>query len=143
MRAMGRPAALFLADIDYFKSVNDRYGHEAGDQALIEVAAKMRELMRDADVFGRIGGEEFACFLPDTDIESAVEIAERLRAAVATLRLRVGTETMALTCSFGVVVVDAQTDTPETAMKRADAALYAAKRQGRNQVRQHEAAIVF
>jgi diguanylate cyclase (GGDEF)-like protein len=143
MRETGRPASLFLADIDHFKSVNDRYGHEAGDHALIQVAAKMRGLMSEADVFGRIGGEEFACFLPGTDIGNAVLIAEHLRAEVATLRLRVGAETMALTCSFGVVPVDAETDTPETAMKRADAALYAAKRQGRNQVQLHEAAVVF
>jgi len=143
MRATGRPAALFLADTDHFKSVDDRYGHEAGDQALIQVAAKMRDLMSEADIFGRIGGEEFACFLPGTDINNAVLIAEHLRAEVATLSLHVGSETMALTCSFGVVSVDADTDTPETAMKRADAALYAAKRQGRNHVQLHEAAIVF
>jgi urea transport system substrate-binding protein len=143
MRATSTPAALFLADIDYFKSVNDRFGHEAGDRALIQVAEKMRGLMNETHVFGRIGGEEFACFLPGTDIDGAAAFAEQLRQAVATLRLGVGAETMMLTCSFGVVSVDADTDTPESAMKRADAALYAAKRHGRNQVQLHESSVVL
>jgi diguanylate cyclase (GGDEF)-like protein len=134
MRDSKKPAALLLADIDHFKTVNDRFGHEAGDQALIHFAVNVRGLMRETDSFGRIGGEEFACFLPGTDIDGAVHIAERLRAAVASLHFQVGEETIPLTCSFGVVAVDAATDTPETAMQRADSALYAAKRQGRNQV---------
>jgi diguanylate cyclase (GGDEF)-like protein len=135
MRRHRRPAALFILDLDHFKALNDRFGHEVGDHALVQAAGTVHRLMRGHDVFARIGGEEFAGFLPETDIDSALLAAERLRAAVAELQLRVGTEITGFTCSIGVTVVDADTDTPETAMKRADDGLYAAKHEGRDRVR--------
>jgi urea transport system substrate-binding protein len=137
MHRLTLPAAMFLLDLDHFKSLNDRYGHELGDHALVEVAAAARRTMRKNDVFARVGGEEFAGFLPETDIAGGVAIAERLRNAVAEVRLRAGDDVMGLTCSIGIVAVDAEADTPESAMKRADQALYAAKREGRDRVRWH------
>lgn len=135
MRRHQRPAALFILDLDHFKSLNDRYGHEVGDQALVLAASTVHRLMRGHDLFARIGGEEFAGFLPETDIDSAMAAAERLRLGVAELRLRVGDEIAGVTCSIGVTVVDADTDTPESALKRADDGLYAAKHEGRDRVR--------
>jgi diguanylate cyclase (GGDEF)-like protein len=137
MHRLTLPAAMFLLDLDHFKSLNDRYGHDLGDHALVEVAATARRMMRKNDVFARVGGEEFAGFLPETDIADGVAIVERLRHAVAAVRLRAGNDEMGLTCSIGIVSVDPQADTPETAMKRADQALYAAKREGRDRVRWH------
>jgi len=137
MHRLAIPAAMFLLDLDHFKSLNDRYGHEFGDHALVEVAATAQRMMRKKDVFARVGGEEFAGFLPDTDIAGGVAIVERLRNAVAEVRLCAGKDVMKLTCSIGIVSVDSQADTPETAMRRADQALYAAKREGRDRVRWH------
>ncbi len=93
--------------------------------------------MRASDVFARIGGEEFAGFLPETCIDGGLQIAERLRAAVAALPLQAGNEVTRVTCSIGVASVDADIDTTEGAMKRADAALYIAKQEGRNRVQRH------
>jgi urea transport system substrate-binding protein len=137
MHRQGREAALFFLDIDHFKSLNDRFGHQVGDHALVQVATTAHRLMRASDVFARIGGEEFAGFLPETCIDSGMQIAERLRAAVAALPLRVGNQVTGLTCSIGVASVDAEIDTAELAMKHADAALYVAKQEGRNRVHRH------
>jgi diguanylate cyclase (GGDEF)-like protein len=137
MHRQRREAALFFLDIDHFKSLNDRYGHQVGDHALVQVATTAHRLMRANDTFARIGGEEFAGFLPETCIDSGMQIAERLRAAVEALSLRVGNQVTGLTCSIGVASVDAEIDTTELAMKRADAALYVAKQEGRNRVQRH------
>jgi diguanylate cyclase (GGDEF)-like protein len=136
MRRHKRPAAMFILDLDHFKSLNDRYGHEVGDQALIQAASTAYRLMRGHDIFARIGGEEFAGFLPETDMDSAMAVMERLRTGIAELRLRVGNETASFTCSIGITAVNTEDDTPESAMKRADNALYAAKHEGRDRVRQ-------
>jgi diguanylate cyclase (GGDEF)-like protein len=135
MRHCPLPAAMFLLDLDHFKSLNDRFGHEIGDHALIQVAATARRIMRETDIFARIGGEEFAGFLPHTDMTGAILVAERLRHAVAEVELRAGDDVTGVTCSIGIAAVDAQADTLQTAMKRADQALYAAKREGRDRVR--------
>jgi urea transport system substrate-binding protein len=131
------PAALFLLDLDHFKGLNDNYGHELGDHALVQVASTASRIMRNNDIFARIGGEEFAGFLPETDIAGAVRVAERLRHAVSDMQIRAGDAIVGLTCSIGIVSVDPQADTPETAIKRADQALYAAKREGRDRVCWH------
>ncbi len=131
-----RPAVLFILDLDNFKSLNDRYGHEAGDQALIQTAAIARRLLRGNDVFARIGGEEFAGLLPESDLALGTRAVERLRENIGRLQLQVGEHFTGLTCSIGMTALDPQHDTPETAMKRADNALYLAKREGRNCVRQ-------
>jgi urea transport system substrate-binding protein len=137
MHRLTLPAAMFLLDLDHFKLLNDRYGHDLGDQALVEVAATARRVMRKNDVFARVGGEEFAGFLPGTEIGDGIVIVERLRHAVAEVRLPAGEDVLGVTCSIGIVSVDPRADTPETAMKRADQALYAAKREGRDRVRWH------
>jgi len=131
------PASMFLLDLDHFKVLNDRYGHEFGDHALVEVAGAARRMMRKNDVFARVGGEEFAGFLPETDIGDGVVIVERLRKAVGQVQLHAGNDVVGVTCSIGIALVDPQADTPETAMNRADQALYAAKRQGRDRVHWH------
>ena len=136
LRRHRRPASIFILDLDHFKSLNDRYGHEIGDQALTQAATAIRGLLRGQDIFARIGGEEFAGYLPDTDIEAAIRAAERLRECIADIRLKVGPETATFTCSIGVTSIDSDGDTLESAMKRADAGLYAAKRDGRDRVRQ-------
>jgi urea transport system substrate-binding protein len=134
MHRLTLPSAMFLLDLDHFKGLNDRYGHEFGDHVLVEVAAAARRMMRKNDVFARVGGEEFAGFLPETDIGDGVVIVERLRKAVGQVQLHAGDDKVGVTCSIGIALVDPQADTPETAMNRADQALYAAKRQGRDRV---------
>ena len=129
-----RPAALFMLDLDHFKKLNDHYGHDVGDRALVEAAKKVRLLLRGHDVFARLGGEEFAGFLPETDIDSALHTAERIRAGIAGIRLLADRQPIGFTCSIGVTTIDPNVDTPETALKRADEALYAAKAAGRDRV---------
>ncbi len=134
IRRHERPASLFILDLDHFKALNDRYGHELGDQALTEAASTLRRILRAQDIFARIGGEEFAGYLPDTDLVQAVQATERLREGIANLILRAGAATTSMTCSIGVTQIDAKTDTLERAMKRADEGLYLAKRGGRNRI---------
>jgi diguanylate cyclase (GGDEF)-like protein len=127
------PLAFVLADVDHFKSVNDEFGHPAGDAVLRKVAALFTEALREIDVAGRWGGEEFALILPGTDLEGGLQLAERLRAALATRPLRVDQAEIRVTASFGVASF------PEHVSERAivaaaDAALYEAKRSGRNRV---------
>jgi diguanylate cyclase (GGDEF)-like protein len=133
-----RPLALLVGDIDWFKKVNDQWGHAAGDRVLAAVAAALMRLRRRGDTIARIGGEEFGVILPDTDLREAVEVAERLRAAVAALRFDAGfrSETpYAVTMSFGAVALPLdEPQTMQTLYERADAAMYAAKRAGRNRV---------
>jgi diguanylate cyclase (GGDEF)-like protein len=123
---------LLLIDIDYFKQCNDSFGHDAGDQVLVQIAAAMKSLLRAGDRVGRTGGEEFLLILPDTELEAATVIAERLRQVVAQLTFSPYRE-VKITVSVGVTEAGRQEDVRE-AMSRADAALYQAKSQGRNKV---------
>lgn len=136
-RAMesGRPLAMIVCDLDHFKSVNDRFGHAAGDAVLRSVAARLSGGVRTPDLVTRFGGEEFIVLLPDADIAGATLIAERLRSAVAgtPVALPCGAS-ISVTASFGVSTVLWDEGNVELALRRADAALYRAKRQGRNQV---------
>jgi diguanylate cyclase (GGDEF)-like protein/PAS domain S-box-containing protein len=127
-------AAVLMLDIDHFKAVNDTHGHAVGDQVLQAVAAGCARMLRDVDLFGRLGGEEFAVVLPDTDLDAATVAAERLRATVAGLALEIahGAAPIAVTISLGVAAFGAHHAGVEGALSRADAALYAAKRAGRN-----------
>jgi urea transport system substrate-binding protein len=134
MRRHRRPAAMFMLDLDHFKALNDRHGHDAGDKVLIEASSRIRQLLRGHDLFGRMGGEEFAGLLPETDITAAFAVAQRVRESIAAIRLKIGNDTVTVTCSIGMSAVIAETDTPESALKRADAALYNAKQAGRNRV---------
>jgi len=127
-----RPLAVVMLDIDHFKDINDSFGHEAGDVALRAFAALCRSLLREPDVMGRIGGEEFALLLPETTRESAKVLAERLRAAVAELRLPGLCASM--TVSIGISEVLPEETALSQALSRADQALYAAKRAGRNRI---------
>ncbi len=133
-----QPLALILGDVDHFKNYNDHYGHQAGDDCLSQVAQAMAgATSRTADLLARYGGEEFVAVLPGTTLEGATHIAERMRAAVEELKLPHATSTTAdhITLSLGVA---ASTDTkhtdPGALLAAADAALYQAKEQGRNQV---------
>jgi diguanylate cyclase (GGDEF)-like protein len=126
------PLALLLLDLDHFKQVNDQRGHQVGDQVLANVGATLRNVLRVRDFAGRNGGEEFAVLLPDTSITEALEIAERVRAAVAEISLP-GSD-VSVTASIGVAVFPDHASTPDRLERLADAALYLAKRQGRNRV---------
>jgi diguanylate cyclase (GGDEF)-like protein len=126
------PLALLLLDLDHFKQVNDQHGHGAGDQVLASVGAALRGALRARDFAGRNGGEEFAILLPDTDIDAALDIAERVRAAIAEVTLP-GTD-VPVTVSVGVAGFPDHASTLERLERLADAALYVAKRQGRNRV---------
>ena len=134
------PLALLMLDLDHFKQVNDNMGHAIGDQVLANVAAVMRGAMRSRDFAGRYGGEEFAILLPDTEIASALRIAERVRAAIAEMSLP-GTDVV-VTVSVGVAGYPEHASTPDRLARLADAALYLAKRQGRNRVELAEPSVV-
>jgi diguanylate cyclase (GGDEF)-like protein len=126
----GSPLALILLDLDHFKNVNDRLGHPIGDQTLAAVGAALRSVLRDADFAGRNGGEEFALVLPQTDVATAYEVAERVRLAIAEISLP-GVD-LNVTASLGVAGSPEHGGAPERLERLADAALYVAKRSGRN-----------
>jgi diguanylate cyclase (GGDEF)-like protein len=128
------PPALLIVDLDHFKRVNDVYGHRAGDQALQAAAeALARSVRGDVDFVGRLGGEEFVVLLAAADEETARRAAESARAAIAAMRVAAPNGEIAVTASIGYTPLVAG-DTVSTALQRADEALYAAKRAGRNQI---------
>ncbi|AXB75687.1 GGDEF domain-containing protein [Novosphingobium sp. P6W] len=129
----GRSNAVFaIIDIDHFKSINDQYGHDTGDQLLKSLARRIEDYLRRSDICARWGGEEFAVLLPDTTLDEARLVMERLRATVA-LDTGLGVEDRAVTFSCGLAPVRTFAQLGD-ATKQADAALYAAKNAGRNQV---------
>lgn len=127
--------SVLLADIDHFKNVNDTYGHDAGDAVLREFSTRFRRNTRGIDLACRYGGEEFLVIMPDTSMARAYQVGERLRVAIAAdafeIRAGVGIH---LTASVGIATLECPEDTPETVFRRADNALFAAKRRGRNRV---------
>ncbi len=125
--------SLIMGDIDKFKTINDTYGHQAGDQVLKQVAATMKDQLREYDRLGRYGGEEFVAMLPETNFHQAVHIAERMRTAVEKCRIET-TGDLAVTVSFGVATMKAGDNDIEAVLNRADQALYLAKDRGRNKV---------
>ncbi len=127
-------SALVMLDLDFFKRVNDTLGHPAGDQALRHLAGLLKVELRLGDVAARIGGEEFAVWLPGADLELAVEVAERLRARVAERPFRLGGAEHPLTISCGVSACPVPVARPDNLIATADSALYRAKREGRNRV---------
>lgn len=129
-----RPATLILLDIDGFKLVNDRHGHAAGDTLLQELAAVLRENLRSVDTPGRLGGDEFGVVLPETGLERAREVAERIRQRVERLGRAGDTPVQPCTLSLGVVEIGPRHANMEAWIKQADVALYLAKAQGRNRV---------
>jgi diguanylate cyclase (GGDEF)-like protein len=125
-----RPISLILFDIDYFKSINDRFGHDKGDDVLLELVNVVKNIIRNSDHFARWGGEEFMIILPETSLEHAAAVAEKIRAAVESHSFDVPAT---ITCSFGVI--DLGEEEPYiNVFKRADKKLYDAKNSGRNRV---------
>lgn len=133
-RRYQRQLAVLMMDGDRFKRVNDTYGHAAGDVVLKVLTETCQEVLRASDIFGRIGGEEFAATLPDTDLTGAMEVAERLRQAVEAREIEIDTDTVSMTVSIGVAVISEETTEYEQLLKKADDALYRAKEAGRNKV---------
>jgi diguanylate cyclase (GGDEF)-like protein len=127
-----RPLSLMLVDLDHFKQINDQYGHEAGDQAIKELAAIFAESKRGTDIVARLGGDEFAMLLPETDLEQALAAAERLRGAVIGRNRRSGDHSTAITLSIGVATATLSMSGIKALMRKADGALYEAKEAGRN-----------
>jgi diguanylate cyclase (GGDEF)-like protein len=133
-RARGVGLAVAIVDIDHFKRINDRYGHSIGDEVLKSVAQAMRAVCRDSDTLGRYGGEEFAVVLRGIGHDHVMAAAERLRSAVAEVRVMVGGETIAPTASVGVACLATNDQSFEQVLIRADRALYEAKETGRDRV---------
>lgn len=134
-RRYGHQLSLWMLDVDHFKAVNDTYGHHVGDVALQSLMATSREALRDWDIVGRMGGEEFAVLLPETDSMQALDVAERLRMAVAATDIPVEDgKVVHMTISTGIATANDGDVTVETLLERADKALYEAKHTGRNKV---------
>ena len=134
------PTSILIMDIDHFKSINDRHGHLIGDETLRAITANLREAVAEPALFGRLGGEEFAAVLPATGLEQAITIAERMRERVMRIDLSRWLGDRRVTVSIGVAASVPTHDTISVMLRRADAALYAAKDAGRNCVRTHAAA---
>ncbi len=131
----GRLVSVLTLDVDFFKSVNDTYGHDAGDRVLQELAGRLRAIIRNSDLACRTGGEEFVVVLPGTDLHTAERVGERVRKMVAAKPFLAAPGChLSVTISLGVASLLNVDDTPEDLLKRADRALYRAKREGRNRV---------
>lgn len=133
-RRHGRPLAVAMLDIDHFKDINDRHGHDLGDAAIRALAATCSHAMRGSDYLGRIGGEEFVCVMPETDAAEALACAERMRALVEALRVPAAGGPVCFTVSLGVCVLGPTHANWEALLRDADQAMYRAKSGGRNRV---------
>jgi two-component system cell cycle response regulator len=131
-----KPLALMMLDIDYFKSINDRYGHDAGDDVLREFAVRIRKSIRGIDLACRYGGEEFVIVMPETDLHVAGMVAERLRRSIAgePFSIEKGAKRLEVTISIGIATLETKGEAITDVLKRADQALYRAKNDGRNRV---------
>ena len=134
--ARGKPLALLVVDIDYFKAVNDMHGHDAGDDVLREFATRVRKSIRGIDLACRYGCEKFVIVMPETDMAVAAIVAERIRRRIASERcaIRDGAAALDVTISIGLAALAGVEDSAAAILKRADQALYRAKRDGRNRV---------
>lgn len=135
----GSPMSVCLLDVDHFKRINDQHGHAAGDHALIALVRAAKGALRASDVLGRLGGEEFALLLPDTDLAGALQVAERVRAAVAAIEVpaldeRTSAPPTSIRVTISLGVAELGRESLEDLLKRADRALYAAKDQGRDRI---------
>ncbi len=139
MQRYPAPAALLMMDIDHFKKVNDRFGHATGDEVLRAVSRTGRRVLRETDLIGRLGGEEFCLFLPQTAPAQALQVAERLRQEIAALAFRTDAgDAFSVTVSVGIAGVKPAGDSVSEWLSRADEALYRAKAAGRNRVELYE-----
>ncbi|MBT0585865.1 GGDEF domain-containing protein [Alteromonas oceanisediminis] len=128
------PCVLMMIDIDHFKNINDQYGHAMGDVAIRETARGLSKQLRNSDLIGRVGGEEFAVLLPRTDCATGHKVAERLLSYIRSLDIHVGDRTVSLTISVGMISAGSTEITFETAYKAADSTLYQSKGSGRNRI---------
>lgn len=129
-----RPLTLIMADVDHFKQINDRYGHSVGDQVIAGLSQRLRALIREVDWVVRYGGEEFAIVLPETDLQKAVDVAERFRRDLEHTPISTTAGNLNVTVSFGVAEFSAANDNADSLLNRADQAMYESKRGGRNRV---------
>ena len=132
-RRQHAPFSVLMLDIDYFKRINDDWGHDVGDLVLIKIAGVMRKSLRDMDVVCRVGGEEFLAILPGTGIKAATTASERIRHAVEQAIISCQEREISVTVSIGVTTA-IEMDEIDSILKRADDAMYASKRSGRNRV---------
>lgn len=133
VRNGGALSVLFI-DLDYFKNVNDTYGHPAGDYVLVEVAQRIKESVRTTDYLARYGGEEFAVVLSDTGMNGGINVANRIRERIAEAPFIFEGQTIAMTASLGLSEYRETVETPESLLAESDEALYSAKQNGRNRV---------
>jgi diguanylate cyclase (GGDEF)-like protein len=134
----GRPLTAMMIDIDLFKQINDTQGHLIGDQVLAGVASTIEHELRQVDLPGRFGGDEFIALLPETDLDHAYQAAERLRQSLSRGAYLTENEPVHITASIGLAQLEQSGDTLETLIERADQALYAAKQAGRNRTAQEK-----
>jgi len=128
----GYPLALLMIDLDHFKKINDCHGHAAGDKVLVLTCQRWRTLLRDHDLLGRVGGEEFAVLLPDNDLAAGTTVAQRLREATTSAPYNLSGAEVYCSISVGVTLLRAADASIKDVLQRADEALYQAKRAGRN-----------
>ncbi len=132
--ALKQVSTVAMIDIDFFKSINDTYGHQAGDELLIKIASTLKKCLADIAIISRFGGEEFAVLLPDRNIHSAKIVCEDLMQQVSNTQLDTASESISVTVSIGLSQINEQDNTIEKALSRADKALYEAKENGRNTI---------
>ncbi len=131
---LDRPVCCMMLDLDHFKQINDNYGHQAGDQILQEFAHRCKHAIREMDLVGRYGGEELIIIMPETNLATALHVAERLRKTVANTPVKLSNCEINMTVSIGLAQRDEYTLHLETLIARADQAMYIAKHRGRNRV---------
>lgn len=126
--------AILFIDLDHFKSINDRYGHAVGDEVLRKVSNTLQSTVRRSDIVGRVGGEEFSIFLPNTNLEGAQQLAEKLRVSIESIHMEADGTSIQITASIGVAVKGMTDESIQQIQQHADSAMYEAKRNGRNRV---------
>jgi diguanylate cyclase (GGDEF)-like protein len=136
-RSSEQSAAILMFDLDYFKAINDRWGHNVGDQALRHFAAILCSQLRKSDTAGRLGGEEFAVVLSEANLDKAMHFATRIQSELAKAPILHAGEQIYLAVSVGISSLNASDASVEAALSRSDIALYCAKRGGRNRIEHH------
>jgi diguanylate cyclase (GGDEF)-like protein len=133
-RRFGRPFSWIMFDVDLFKEINDTYGHSAGDQVLVAIAERCCHVIRQVDIFGRYGGDEFVMLLPETDQQMASQIAERIRASVYVSPIETESGPVSVSISVGITQPTEGTADLGLLLNKADQALYKSKKAGRNRI---------